>query len=330
MIMPAMNDFFAKAAVSRCLPPTRIILFLFLWLISSAHIQAEEVKTIIDSSGLKIDVAQPFKRIISLYSAHTENLVQLGAENLLVGISRSDDYPSSITDKPRFSYREDPEKFLAAQPDLVLVRPMIERSYPQFINKLKQAGITVISLQPNNIDEMFGYWRDLGTLTGHEKEAEEMVAVFQSRLKVIHDRLEEVHADQRPKVYFQSIHKKMKTFAPESIGVFVLEQAGGINIAADARQVRETNIAVYGKEQLLSHGPEIDIFLAQQGRMNPVDVDTIINEPGFGAIRAVRDGQVFLIEEALVSRPTLRIIDGIEQLNALFYPQKDSPRLKDK
>ncbi len=64
--------------------------------------------------------------------------------------------------KPRFSYREDPEKFLAVHPDLVLVRPMIERSYPQFINKLKQAGITVISLQPNSIDEMFGYWQDLG------------------------------------------------------------------------------------------------------------------------------------------------------------------------
>jgi iron complex transport system substrate-binding protein len=330
MIIPAINVFFTKTAVSRCLAPTRVIIFLFLWLLSSTQLQAEEVKTIIDSSGLKIDVAQPYKRIISLYSAHTENLVQLGAKDLLVGISSSDDYPPSIAGKPRFSYREDPEKFLAVQPDLVLVRPMIERSYPQFINKLKQAGITVISLQPNSIDEMFGYWRDLGVLTGHETEAEDMIAVFQSRLKVIHDRLEGVHADQRPKVYFQSIHKKMKTFAPESIGIFVLEQAGGINIAADATQVRETNIAFYGKEQLLSHGPEIDIFLAQQGRMNPVDVDTILNEPGFGAIKAVRNGQVFLIEEALVSRPTPRILDGIEQLHALFYTQEDSTRIEDK
>jgi hypothetical protein len=32
---------------------------------------------------------------------------------------------------------------------------------------------------------------------------------------------------------------------------------------------------------------------------------------------------VFLIEEALVSRPTLRILDGIEQLNALFYRRHD-------
>ena len=328
--MPAKNEILTKTLVSRCLPPTRCFIFLCLWLLSSAYVQAEGAKTIFDSSGLRIDVVQPFKRIISLYSAHTENLAQLGAGDLLVGVSSSDDYPPSITGKLRFSYREDPEKFLAVQPDLVLVRPMIERSYPQFINKLKQAGITVISLQPNTIDEMFGYWRNLGLLSGHEKEAEDMIAVFQSRLKVIHDRLAGVHTDQRPKVYFQSIHKKMKTFAPESIGVFVLEQAGGINIAADARQVRETNIAVYGKEQLLSRGEEIDIFLAQQGRMNPVEVDTILNEPGFGAIKAVRDGQVFLIEEELVSRPTLRILDGIEQLHALFYPQKDSPHLTDK
>ncbi len=316
-----MKEIFLRVPASRCLAVVGLITFLLLTQFSPPIVLADEEQTVIDSSGQKIDVTHPFKRIISLYSAHTENLVSLGAEELLVGISPSDDYPASITSKPRFSYREDPEKFLAAQPDLVLVRPMIERSYPQFINKLRRANITVASLQPNNIDEMFAYWQNLGILTGREREAKEMVAVFHSRLKVIRDRLIEVKADRRPKVYFQSIHKKMKTFAPESIGVFVLEQAGGINIAADARQVRKTNIADYGKEQLLSHAPEIDIFIAQRGRMNPVSVDTLIGEPGFGAIKAVREGKVYLIEEALVSRPTLRILDGIEQLHALFYPQ---------
>ncbi len=284
-----------------------------------------DVKTIIDSSGQTISVPKPFKRIISLYSAHTENLCSLGAEELLVGISNSDDYPPSIESKPRFSYREDPEKFIALHPDLVLVRPMIERSYPQFIKKLSQAGITIISLQPNSVGEMFGYWLDLGILTGHENQAKQMISGFKARLKIIQDSLKNVKAEQRPKVYFQSIHKKMKTFAPESIGMFVLEQAGGVNIADDAEQVRKTNIAYFGKEQLLGHGSEIDIFLAQQGRMNPVDVNTIINEPGFGAIKAVQNKQVYLIKEELVSRPTLRILDGIEQLNTLFFPAKNQP-----
>jgi iron complex transport system substrate-binding protein len=299
------------------------LIFLFCGLIFSVPVMADSEKTIIDSSGQTISVPKPFKRIISLYSAHTENLCSLGAADLLVGISRSDDYPASIAGKPRFSYREDPEKFIALHPDLVLVRPMIEQSYPQFIDKLKQAGIAVISLQPNSVEEMFGYWENLGILTGHEAQATEMITAFNSRLKVVQDSLKDVKADRRPKVYFQSIHKKMKTFAPESIGVFVLEQAGGINIAAEAEQVRETNIAFFGKEQLLSHGSEIDIFLAQQGRMNPVDVETITNEPGFGAIKAVHNGQVYLIAEELVSRPTLRILEGIEQLNTLFFHTKD-------
>ncbi len=300
---------------------------LFLLLCQLVGAQAAMADTsIVDSAGQTITLKKPFTRIISLYSAHTENLCGLGAEDLLVGISASDDYPPSINGKPQLSYREDPEKFIALHPDLVLVRPMIERSYPQFIDKMQQAGITVISLQPNSVDEMFTYWKNLGILTGHENQAEQMVAAFSARLKVVQDKVQEVPLKQRPKVYFQSIHKKMKTFAPESIGVFVLEQAGGVNIAAEALQVRNTNIAIFGKEQLLSHGPEIDIFLAQQGRMNPVDVETIIQEPGFNAIKAVREGKVYLIEEALVSRPTIRILEGIEQLHALLYPNITSAK----
>ncbi|MBU1568402.1 MAG: ABC transporter substrate-binding protein [Proteobacteria bacterium] len=282
---------------------------------------AENSKTVIDSSGQKIHIEKPFTKIISLYSAHTENLCSLGAEALLVGIGKGDDFPPAILGKPAFSYREDPEKFIATGPDLVLVRPMIERSYPEFINKLRQAGIAVISLQPNNIDEIFDYWRTLGTITGREKQAEAMITTFNTRLTEVQKRLQNIAPGQRPRVYFESIHSKMKTFAQDSIAIYVLEQAGGINLAADAEQVRETNIAAYGKERLLSHGGEIDIFLAQEGKMNPVNETIIRDEPGFQAIKAVREGKILLVAEALVSRPTLRILDGIEELNAAFYPQ---------
>jgi len=225
-----------------------------------------------------------------------------------------------VLHKPMFSYREDPEKFIAARPDLVLVRPMIERSYPEFINKLRQVGITVVSLQPTGNDDIFSYWRTLGILTGREQQAEQMTAVFSARLADVRNRVQQIPLENRPRVYFEAIHSKMKTFAPDSIAAYVLEQAGGVNLAADAEQVRETNIAAYGKERLLSRGADIDIYLAQQGRMNPVEVDTIRSEPGFQAIKAIREGKILLVAEALVSRPTLRIIDGIEQLHAAFFP----------
>ncbi len=263
-----------------------------------------------------------YHRIISLYSAHTENLVSMGAADQLVGISPSDNYPDSILDKKRFSYREDPERFIAARPDLIIVRPMIERSYPQLMAKLREVGIDIISLQPTSANEISDYWRELGRLSGHEKEAEEMIRTFNSRLSQISSRVDQIPLMKRPGVYFESIHRKMKTFAPTSISLFALEQAGGRNVATDASQVRNTNIAAYSKERILAKAQQIDIFIAQRGRMNPVEIDTIRNETGFQAIKAVRNNNIVLIDEELVSRPTMRLLEGIAELHSKLYPRE--------
>jgi iron complex transport system substrate-binding protein len=112
----------------------------------------------------------------------------------------------------------------------------------------------------------------------------------------------------------------MKTFAPTSMAMFVLESAGGINIATDAERMRATNIAAYGKERLLAKADQIDLYLAQSGRMNPVSVDDIMREPGFTVIKAIREGQVFLVAEEMVSRPTMELLDGIAFVKSLLYP----------
>lgn len=62
------------------------------------------------------------------------------------------------------------------------------------------------------------------------------------------------------------------------MAIFALETAGGINVAADAPVRQDNNIVVYGKERLLSHAAEIDVFLSQQGAMNQASVETIIAE----------------------------------------------------
>lgn len=275
----------------------------------------------IDDAGQAISFDKPFSRIISLYPAHTENLVSMGAGNSIIGISTSDDFPPEILNRKRYSYREDPEKFIAAKPDLVLIRPMIQRSYPEFVNKLTAAGISVVSLQPNNADEMFAYWQKLGILTGKQQEAEAMVDTFKVAIKKFQKEIADSYADRRPTVYFEAIHTKMKTFAPDSIAALVLRTAGARNIGEEASQVRQTNIGYFGKEKLLSHGNDIDYYVAQVGRMNPVSIETIKQEPGYQAIKAVRDGKIYFIEEQLVSRPTMRTLEGIQKLITIFYPQ---------
>ncbi|MBW2164118.1 MAG: ABC transporter substrate-binding protein, partial [Deltaproteobacteria bacterium] len=85
---------------------------------------------------------------------------------------------------------------------------------------------------------------------------------------------------------------------------------------------RNTNIAAYGKEHILSHGDNIDVYLAQRGVMNQISVERIEKEGGFRAIKAVREGQVYIIDEKIVSRPTLRLLDGIYEIGGILYPKR--------
>ncbi len=271
-----------------------------------------------DQAGRTLTVARPFERIISLYGAHTENLFALGADAALIGVSRHEDHPPAALRKPVFSYHDGLERFLAAGPDLVLIRPMIDRGYAPLVQGLEKRGVTVLSLQPASVDEMYAYWRTLGLLTGRQLRAEAQVVAFQQAVQAFRALTRDVQPRQR--VYFEAIHKRMKTFMPGSMPIFALEAAGGVNIAADARQVRTTNIAFYGKERIMSRGPEIEVYLAQRGTMNPVTAAQIKAEPGFSVINAIRNDRICIVDEVLVARPTLRLLAGIDQIGRCLYP----------
>ena len=298
-----------RAPLCRIVPLFALVLLLALGTARAATISDSERRTLVFD--------RPFTRIVSLYPAHTANLLRLGLDRKIVACSPAD----QLTDRPRVQFQDDPERILALKPDLVLIRPMISRGYPNLVRILEQHRVRVVSLQPTRADELFAYWQALGTLTGREREAQAMIADFTRGLARISAELRSIPPERRKRVYFESIHRQMKTFAPGSMALFVLESAGGINVAADAARMRETNIAAYAKERILARADEIDVYLAQRGRMNPVRVEDITGEPGFGVIRAVRENQVFLVDEELVSRPTPDLLDGIVQVRALLYPE---------
>jgi len=274
---------------------------------------------ITDQGGRAIEVSKPFRRIISLYGAHTENLFALGLDQEIIGVSRSEVYPLRALERPVYSYHDDPEKFLAAGPDLVLIRPMIDRGYPQFVERLQSFGITVVSLQPATVQDLVVYWKILGALCGRPDRAAAMGLGFQRAAAAFHDLT--VQLPHRKRVYFEAIHDKMKTFSPDSMAIFALETAGGINVAGDADPVRGTNIAAYGKERILARADDIDVYLAQSGTMNRPSLELIRNEPGFHAIKAVRENQIYIIDEEIVSRPTMRLLDGILEIGKILYPE---------
>ena len=130
-------------------------------LLALALAAPSRAQTLTDDSGRGITFNAPFKRIISLYGAHTENLFSLGMDKEIIGVSTSEVYPPAALKKPSFSYRDGPERFLAAKPDLVLIRPMIFRGHRALVDNLERSGITVVSLQPRTPEELFAYWLKL-------------------------------------------------------------------------------------------------------------------------------------------------------------------------
>ena len=163
------------------------LLFVAGWLIllisGGVHAAAFKIVSndvIMDQGGRTLRVIEPFQRIISLYGAHTENLYSLGLDKEIIGVSPHEVYPPPALHKPVYTYHDDPEKFLAARPDLVLIRPMVDRGYPQFVKRLEKSGIAVVSLQPVSIDELYLYWEILGILTGRQQRSLNLIDRFRN------------------------------------------------------------------------------------------------------------------------------------------------------
>jgi len=256
-----------------------------------------------------------YGRVVSLYPAHAENLAAMGAEDVLVGVSEP---MGSI---PVVNARDGAEAIVALKPDLVLARPMHRSTHPALIQQLESLGITVACMLPGTMEEIEPYWLSLGRFTGREDKAEAMAVKFRQGLEVLARRMETITPDSRKHVFFEAIHRQMKTVSPNSMAAFVLKAGGGINAAQDADPVQEFNVAHYGLERIIALGDSVDVYLSQRGPMNPVSVEEIQSTPGLKSLKAVREGRVYLVDEALVSRPTPRLLDGIHAVAAILYPE---------
>ena len=55
-----------------------------------------------------------YERIVSLYAGHTDNIIALGGQNKLVGLSKNDE-PARLPELPRFAPKTGAEAILAVQ-----------------------------------------------------------------------------------------------------------------------------------------------------------------------------------------------------------------------
>ena len=264
-----------------------------------------------DDTGKLVKLAKPAKKIISLYSAHTENLFSLGLDKEIIGVSTSENYPPAALQKTKFDYRADPEQVIAQEPDVVLIRPFVKRGYPDFVKALENAGIQVVSLYPEKYTDFPEYIKKLGLLTGKSAKAEELLTSFEQQLT----KLAQANTQKQAKVFFESTSNQ-RTTTPDSIPAGLITKLGYQPVFIGKPVVdKGTSIASFDLEELMLKADKIDIYIAQKGIMNAkVSKEVITARPGYENIKAVRTGKVLIIDEKLISSPTFRLLLGAEQL----------------
>ncbi|GHV76039.1 hypothetical protein AGMMS49942_08600 [Spirochaetia bacterium] len=272
-----------------------------------------------DDDGIRINLPEKRSRIISLYSAHTENLFAIGAGGALIGGHTTCTYPPEAASFAIYDYNGDPEYIIAAEPDLVLVRPFIRRRSPNYLAEIEMAGIPVVSLYAETLGDFDEYIRRLAQLTGTETEAEQQLALFRRGLDQV--RTVTGGITEKQIVFFESTEAEIRTAAEGSLPALAIEIAGGVNIASGALPVtRGSSIAPFGAEKLLQHADEIDVYIVQRGSMNSSTGTALAARPGYHAIKAIQNNRVLYIDEKQISSPTFRYLSGVQEIARFLYP----------
>lgn len=273
-----------------------------------------------DDDGREIKLDAPCSRIISLYSAHTENLYEIGAGDKLIGVYNSSIYPPEVASLPSYDYKGDPEQVIAAQPDLVLILPLISRKAPDYVAQIERAGIPVVSLYADNYDEFSDYIGKLAALTGTEETARRRLTDFYAAIDNVVAVTGQV--TEKKTVFMESTEAELRTVTPYSMPGRAIVFAGGINLAADAQPVSHGSaFAAYGVEKVLENADNIDVYISQRGAMNAGgNLISISERDGFDTIKAIKDNRVYLITDKIINSPTFRYQKGVAEMARFLYP----------
>ncbi len=157
-------------------------------------------------------------RIVSLAPALSEIVCALGAENRLVGVTRFDDYPETLTRLPKVGGFTDPslDAIAALHPDLVLLNP--NESNENFTHALDHLQIRWLALEDAHLSDFAPMVRTIAKLLAAPDRGEALVTAFDREL------------DALPKVSGKALivygHRPLVAAGPGSFGAELLQRVG--------------------------------------------------------------------------------------------------------
>ena len=261
------------------------------------------------------------ERIVCLTEEPTEVLYALGQERRIVGIS-------GFTVRPPRARREKPkvsaftsarlDAIAALEPDLVIGFSDIQADIAAALIK---RGVEVWISNHRSVDGILGYVRRLGAMVGEAEAAER----YASRLE---RHLDEVRAaaaalPRRPRVYFEEWDE------PPITGIRwvceLLRIAGGDDVFPERAECSLAKDRILADPyEVVRRAPDIVLGSWCGKKFRP---ERLAARPGWDAIPAVRDGQLFEIKSPDILQPgPAALSDGLDAIAGRIQAWARAPR----
>lgn len=268
--------------------------------------------TVEDDLGREVHLARPAQRVVSMIPSHTETVCALDACDRLVGRDAFSNHPPEVSELPDLgsAFSADVERLVALDPELVLTD-----EYSGLAEALEGLDVPAYAGTPQTIAEIWTTIADVGALLGREERAQALVASTRDRVEALAERVE---GRTRPTVFLE-LDATPYTVGEGSYLGRLLELAGGENIVpAELGEFPQID-----PELVIEADPDLIILAdAPHGE----SLETVAARPGWGDLRAVREGRVIELDQDqvdLLNRAGPRVPAALELLVTLLHPDLD-------
>ena len=265
--------------------------------------------TISDDAGVELTLEEIPDSIVALAPSFVEVLFAVGAGDAIVAVDENTDYPPETESIPKISgFSPSVEGIVSFEPDLVLI--FFDPGDLQ--SSLISLGVPVMFLAtPSTVDGVYDQIETIGEVTGHSDEAVDVVSDMKIDIAAIVARLDDI--DAGPSVF----HEYDATLFTAGPGSFPDEVYGLLKTSNIAEATGEA-FPQMSAEAIIAAGPEVIVLAdADFGE----SFETVSERPGWGAIPAVQNERVYEVPGSLLSRATPRLVDDIQLLFDLLYPE---------
>jgi iron complex transport system substrate-binding protein len=210
------------------------------------------------------------------------------------------------------------EGVIKAKPDLVFDFGSVSPTYVSLAERVQeQTGIPYLLIN-GRLDNTVASVRLLGKILGVPERAETIARYVEDTEKLIDERLKDVPASARKRVYLARQPNGLETGLQGSINTEIIERAGGINVAE--RAAGRGGIANVSIEQVIAWAP--DTVITWDANF----FSKVYDDPAWATVPAVASKRVFQAPRLpfgwIDAPPSINRVIGLRWIAGLLYPEK--------